>query len=91
MSKDIVFGIDIGGTSIKCGVFTVDGMLVKKEEMQTRKENSGAYIFDDIAVYIKRTLIEEEIDTEDVAGVGLGVPGAVTGDSVVNRLSLIHI
>lgn len=85
MSKDIVFGIDIGGTSIKCGVFTVDGMLVKKEEMQTRKENSGAYIFDDIAVYIKRTLIEEEIDTEDVAGVGLGVPGAVTGDSVVNR------
>ena len=62
MSKDIVFGIDIGGTSIKCGVFTVDGMLVKKERNADKK--SVYIIIDDIAVYIKRTLIEEEIHTE---------------------------
>ena len=35
------FGIDVGGTSVKCGLFQTDGVLVEKWEIPTRKENSG--------------------------------------------------
>ena len=31
-------GIDIGGTSVKLGIFEEDGTLVKKWEVPTRKE-----------------------------------------------------
>ena len=43
------FGIDVGGTSVKCGLFQTDGVLVEKWEIPTRKENSGEAILPDIA------------------------------------------
>ena len=33
-----IFGIDIGGTTIKCGFFTKDGELIEKWEIVTRRE-----------------------------------------------------
>ena len=35
-------GIDVGGTSIKLGLFEVDGTLLEKWEIPTRKEENGA-------------------------------------------------
>ena len=43
MSKKCV-GIDIGGTTVKLGIFEESGVLVEKWEIPTRKENGGAYI-----------------------------------------------
>ena len=48
-------GIDIGGTSVKLGIFEEDGTLVKKWEIPTRKEENGKYILGDIAASIRRT------------------------------------
>lgn len=48
------FGIDIGGTTIKMGLFKVDGTLIEKWEVDTRKEDNGKYILDDIAKRNKR-------------------------------------
>ena len=36
-----VFGIDVGGTSVKCGLFQTDGTLLEKWEIPTRTENGG--------------------------------------------------
>ena len=36
--KSIVLGIDIGGTTCKCGVFSVSGELLYKDEIPTRKD-----------------------------------------------------
>ena len=33
------FGIDVGGTTVKCGLFQTDGNLVDKWEIPTRTEN----------------------------------------------------
>lgn len=85
MSKKAVFGIDIGGTSLKCGLFSGNGVLIRKDEIPTRKENNGQYIFDDIKEYITTVLKHEGMTIEDVLGVGLGVPGSVTEDGVVNK------
>ena len=43
------FGIDVGGTTVKCGLFTVNGDLVDKWEVKTRTENNGENILPDIA------------------------------------------
>jgi len=76
-------GIDVGGTTVKIGLFEVDGALVHQWEVKTRKEESGRYILGDVAASIKRVLAEKNISLEDVAGAGMGVPGPVLPDGYV--------
>ena len=38
------FGIDVGGTTVKCGLFKTDGVLVEKWEIPTRTQENGTYI-----------------------------------------------
>ena len=49
------FGIDLGGTTVKCGLFSQDGELLEKWEIPTNKENKGEKIPQDIAdtIYIR--------------------------------------
>jgi ROK family protein (putative glucokinase) len=77
------FGIDIGGTTIKMGLFKVDGTLLEKWEVVTRKEENGKYILVDISKEIKGKMKEKGIHRHDVVGVGIGVPGPVSGDGTV--------
>ena len=39
--EQCIFGVDLGGTTIKCGLFIVDGQRIEKWEIPTRKENAG--------------------------------------------------
>lgn len=79
----LCFGVDLGGTTVKMGVFTVEGSLLSDWEIPTRKEEKGKYILDDIAESIKAKIEEEAISPEDVVGVGIGVPGPVTSTGIV--------
>ncbi len=76
-------GIDIGGTSVKLGLFETDGTLLFKWEVPTRKEDGGKYILEDVAVSIREVLQEKEIHLSDIAGAGMGVPGPVMPDGYV--------
>lgn len=76
-------GVDVGGTSVKIGVFETDGTLLKKWEVPTRREEGGRYILEDAAASIKERLAGMGIAREHVAGVGLGVPGPVMPDGHV--------
>ena len=73
-------GIDIGGTSVKLGIFEEDGTLVKKWEVPTRKEEDGKYILGDIAASIRRTVKESRLELSDFSGAGMGFPGPVLPD-----------
>ena len=73
-------GIDIGGTSVKLGIFEEDGTLVKKWEIPTRKEEDGKYILGDIAASIRRTVKESRLELSDFSGAGMGFPGPVLPD-----------
>lgn len=73
--KKYCFGIDVGGTTVKMGLFTTEGELLDKWEIPTRKEDGGAYILNDVAAYVEAKLAEKNIAKEDVAGAGIGVPG----------------
>ena len=71
------FGFDVGGTSVKCGLFHTDGTLVEKWEIPTRTENNGQNILPDVAETINAKLAEKNIDKADVEGVGIGIPGPI--------------
>lgn len=83
MAKKYCVGVDIGGTTVKCGVFTVDGELKNKWEIPTRKEYSGAYILQDVAESLKSNLKAMKIKKDDLVGIGMGVPGPVEPDGHV--------
>lgn len=78
------FGVDIGGTTVKMGIFEEEGKNIDKWEIPTYTENEGVKILPDIAASIKAKLEEHQIAKEDVIGVGAGVPAPVTAEGVVN-------
>lgn len=82
MSKKCI-GVDVGGTTVKLGIFEIDGTLLKKWEVPTRKEEGGKYILADVAASIKDVLREMQVDMDDVVGTGMGVPGPVMPDGYV--------
>ena len=81
--KDYCFGIDIGGTTIKLGLFKTDGTLLDKWEIPTRVENSGEAILPDIAAAVLGKLKERGIAKDNVAGIGIDVPGPINDEGVV--------
>lgn len=82
MSK-ICFGVDIGGTTVKIGILSAEGQILDKWEIKTRTQDNGKYILDDIAASVKKAIADRNLKTEDVVGVGLGVPGPVKEDGTV--------
>lgn len=83
MAAKYVFGVDLGGTTVKMGLFSVEGEVLDKWEIVTRKENNGSLILGDIADSIKAKIAEKSFQPEEIAGVGMGVPGPVKEDGTV--------
>ena len=80
-----VFGVDIGGTTVKIGLFDREGCVLDKWEIPTVKDNEGTSILPDVAQSIIDKMKEKGIGQEDLEGIGVGAPGAVDGDgNVVN-------
>lgn len=77
------FGIDLGGTATKIGLFNETGKLIFKSEIPTRKENHGEFILPDISHKILTMINDYELDVENISGVGLAVPGIVLIDNTV--------
>lgn len=71
------FGIDVGGTSVKCALFYTDGTVVEKWEVKTRTENNGEHILPDIAESILAKAEAAGIDKAEVEGIGIGLPGPI--------------
>jgi glucokinase len=79
------FGVDVGGTTVKLGFFTLEGVLMEKWEIPTRPENGGSAILPDIARSIDECLARRGVAKTDVLGIGIGVPGPVDDEGNVNR------
>lgn len=76
-------GVDIGGTTVKLGLFDENANVLDKWEIPTIKDNQGAQIVPDVAKSVLAKLAEKNIDKADVAGIGVGAPGAVDEDGVM--------
>lgn len=82
-------GVDVGGTSIKIGMFSHTGELLEKWEIPTRvdEDEDTDRILPDIAESIEKKRAEKN---GNIVGIGLGIPGPVTNDGVVLKCANIH-
>ena len=83
MENKYCYGIDIGGTTVKIGLFQTDGTLLEKWEIVTRTANGGEAILPDIAESVQKKSNEKGIAKEEVAGLGIGIPGPIDEEGVV--------
>ncbi len=81
----VCVGIDVGGTTVKLGIFEISGQLMEKWEIPTRIEDGAKLILPDIAKSVKEKLADLKIDLGDVAGAGMGIPGPVLADGMVTQ------
>ncbi len=83
--KPYAFGVDVGGTTVKLGLFSQDGTVMDKWEIPTRTQNNGECVLPDIVASIQAKLAEKNIPAQEVEGIGIGVPGPVSSDFTVNK------
>ncbi len=83
--KKYGFGIDVGGTTTKLGLFETDGTLLEKWEIKTDTSDQGKYVLPNIAAAVKAKMEEKGLTADDIQGLGIGVPGPVRSDGVVNH------
>ena len=80
-----VFGADIGGTTVKLGLFTEKGDLLEKWEIPTVVGEEGKAVLRDVSAAVNDCIARHGIDRTEVLGVGAGIPGPVRSDGTVNR------
>ena len=79
-----IFGVDLGGTTVKIACFS-DTACICKWEIPTVKKEGGKQILGDIATAIETYLSENKIEKTQVQGIGMGIPGPVSRQGVVNQ------
>ena len=79
------FGVDVGGTTVKLGLFTVEGELLDKWEIKTYTENEGESILTDVTKAIKEKITEKKLAADEICGIGVGVPAPVDKNGAIER------
>lgn len=77
------FGVDIGGTTVKLGLFKFDGEVLEKWEIKTRTEEEGKNILPDVAKAIQENMEKHQLEKEEILGVGVGIPAPVMESGIV--------
>ena len=78
------FGVDIGGTTVKMGLFEEDGKILDKWEIVTDTSEEGKAVLPNIASSIEAKIEEHNLDKRDILGIGAGVPAPVNSEGIVN-------
>ena len=90
MKAQVVFGIDVGGTTVKCGLFTAEGKLLDTWEIPTRTENQGSRILPDVAESVQAKIRERALQPDQILGLGIGVPGPVNQKGEISGAVNLH-
>lgn len=76
-------GIDLGGTNIVSSVVNDRYEIVASAKTATNSPRSAEEIFDDIAKVTFEAIDKAGLTVKDINSVGLGTPGTVNGDGVI--------
>ena len=87
---DYVLGIDIGGTSIKAGIFSLEGELLAQRKIPT-PALVGEEAFKLVTDGLAKLLELEDAEPSNIIGVGLDIPGPVADDGTVGFLANIEL
>ena len=87
---DMVLGIDVGGTSIKAGLFTPEGELLEERKIPT-PALVDATAYATVTEGLGKILAAHDATAADVIACGLDVPGPVADDGTVGLLANIKL
>ena len=85
-----LIGIDVGGTSIKAGLFSGDGKLLGVKSVPTGALDN-AEEFAKVNAGLHELIESYNVDVADIVGVGLDVPGPVDSLGNVGMLANIKL
>jgi glucokinase len=88
MEKQYAFGVDVGGTSVKLGLFDRQGKLLEKWSIPSRKEAGAAGMLQDIEQTLRECVQRRHLRWEQICGIGVGVPGPVVQGTVLHCVNL---
>lgn len=89
-SRKLYVGLDVGGTSVKVGLFLQDGTLVGKGSVPTPPivDEAG---YNAVTNGIGQVLAEADATTAEVLGIGLAIPCPVPADGIIRMQANIQI
>lgn len=85
-ARDLVIGVDVGGTKIAAGVVDAQGHILKSIQLPT-DISSTEHTLQAIAHAIHAVLNEAGVEAARIRGVGLGIPGKVDALRGIGLLS----
>ena len=85
MAQDVKYaiGVDLGGTNIKAALVSPSGEIEAMDSRPTQTETGADGVSDRIADMVRHLSSVRSLALEDLAGVGVGVPGVTTADGTV--------
>lgn len=75
MKKELIIGVDLGGTNIKAGVVDLRGKVQKRIKTPTESQKGGEKVMENIKKTVHQLL--NGLNKESILGIGLGTPGVV--------------
>lgn len=87
MSQQLYVGVDIGGTTVKVGICNEEGKLLHTYEGPTGTESGPDVVLDNIASYVRAIVADNRYDWDEIAGVGVGIPGFMNFETGVVLIS----
>jgi len=75
--NEYVVGVDLGGTKILSGVFNRSGECIGLSKLSTKSQRGVGKVIERIARCVNDAVDEADLSMKDIAGVGIGAPGAV--------------
>lgn len=77
------YGVDIGGTSVKMGLFSAQKGLLEKWQLPSRADGNSAAMLTEIAGSLQKCAAANGLRRADILGAGVGAPGPVDERGVV--------
>lgn len=83
-NQSYAFGVDIGGTSVKMGLFSKEKGLLEKWSIPSRTDGDSAAMLGEIADSLQKSMAAGGLNHSEILGIGVGAPGPVDAQGVVN-------
>lgn len=77
MEEKKIIGIDLGGTTVKFAIVTLEGEIQQKWSIETNILDEGSHIVPEIIESINHRLDLYDLKAENFVGIGMGTPGSV--------------
>ncbi|WP_246329090.1 ROK family glucokinase [Brevibacillus halotolerans] len=81
MTKRMIVGVDIGGTTIKIALLDPNGEIITKTQIPTPVSEGEDAIIGQMTNTIDQLMAEQGFTKEEAYGIGIGVPGPVDTDT----------